>query len=132
MRLLNTSSGRLQFFEPNQAPDYAILSHRWLGAEDELRYHDISDESAHDKRDYAKAHGACNLAKADGYDWIWIDSCCINQESAADLQESINSMWNYYARANVCYVYMQDVLNSEFQCGPEFQASDWFQRGWTL
>jgi hypothetical protein len=81
---------------------------------------------------FSKVEGACKLAADDGYDWIWIDSCCIDKESSADVDKSINSMWTYYSRSNICYVYMADIRDCEAGRGISFQKSEWFTRGWTL
>ncbi|KAN0095794.1 hypothetical protein V8E51_016505 [Hyaloscypha variabilis] len=81
---------------------------------------------------FSKVEGACKLAADDGYDWIWIDSCCIDKESSADVDKSINSMWTYYSRSNICYVYMADIPDRDAGRGIRFQDSEWFTRGWTL
>jgi hypothetical protein len=138
MRLLNTKS--LELSRPytlSEIPDYVILSHRW-GTE-EVTFADIShapiselQSQARIKNGFAKIQGACELALQDGYAWIWIDSCCIDKSSSAELQEAINSMWRYYAESNICYVYMADVPDSEAGWGPMFAMSEWFTRGWTL
>ncbi|KAH7417950.1 heterokaryon incompatibility protein-domain-containing protein, partial [Cadophora sp. MPI-SDFR-AT-0126] len=130
MRLLNTESLELRFFMPSSVPDYVILSHRWNAqTSEECSFEDmtqtpISDPNcaARKKQGFLKIQGACRLALRDQYSWIWIDSCCIDKSSSAELQEAINSMWNYYAESNNCYVYMAD----------RFRESEWFTRGWTL
>lgn len=43
-----------------------------------------------------------------------------------------NSMWNYYAESNICYVYMADIQDSEAGWDQRFSKSEWFTRGWTL
>ena len=68
--------------------------------------------------------------------WVWIDTICINKSSSQELSEAINSMFNWYANAEECYVYMKDVPPVE-QVPPHdfwraFDSSDWFLRGWTL
>jgi hypothetical protein len=75
------------------------------------------------KDDFIKVQGACQLALQDGYAWIWIDSCCIGKSSSAELQETINSMWRYYAESNICYVYMADVADIEAGWGHMFAKS---------
>lgn len=80
------------------------------------------------KRDFQ----ACQLALQNGYAWIWIDSCCIDKSSSSELQEAINSMWQYYAHSNVCYVYMADVPDAAAGWGKMLAKSEWFSRGWTL
>jgi hypothetical protein len=139
MRLLDTKSLELsRSFVPTEVPDYAIFSHRW--SNDEVIFSDISSSTINLHRDvqfrkpvsFAKIQGACRLARTDGYDWIWIDSCCIDKSSSAELQEAINSMWRYYAESNVCYVYLADVPDAEAGWGSLFTKSTWFTRGWTL
>nr|VWO94662.1 N/A [Ganoderma boninense] len=63
----------------------------------------------HDPELSFKIRGACKLARADGYRYIWIDSCCIDKTSSSELSESINSMFQWYARADVCYAFLVDV-----------------------
>lgn len=45
--------------------------------------------------------------------WLWIDTCCINKDSAAELSEAINSMFRWYLNAAVCLAYVADVEKSE-------------------
>lgn len=138
MRLLNTKSLELSRpYAPDEVPDYVILSHRW--STEEVTFADISEEPISQlqsqtgtKDGFAKIQGACELALRDGYAWIWIDSCCIDKSSSAELQETINSMWRYYADSNICYVYMADVPDSEAGWAQMFARSEWFTRGWTL
>ncbi|KAH8178212.1 heterokaryon incompatibility protein (HET) domain-containing protein [Sarocladium implicatum] len=137
MRLLNTASLELKLFMPEYAPDYVILSHRWTPEEvvfDDFAVGNIASPNhpARSKIGFGKVLGACQKAADDKYDWIWIDSCCIDKSSSAVLQESINSMWQYYANANICYVYMADVPNQASGWTPQFLESEWFDRGWTL
>ena len=49
-----------------------------------------------------KVRRACQTARAHGYRYIWIDSCCIDKTSSSELTEAINSMFNYYSHALVC------------------------------
>jgi hypothetical protein len=140
MRLLNTRS--LEFscvYVPNRVPDYVILSHRW-GSE-EVTYADIiqaplSEPTSvtRNKSGFLKVQGACTLALQNVYEWIWIDSCCIDKSSSAELQETINSMWRYYKDSNICFAYLEDVVDSEAGWGIDQPVgkSEWFTRGWTL
>lgn len=52
---------------------------------------------------------SCELALEDGYDYIWVDTCCINTESSAEVSEDINSMFRWYASIAICYTYLSDV-----------------------
>ncbi|KAI0349965.1 HET-domain-containing protein [Trametes cingulata] len=136
MRLLHVQTCQLRLFiDPASRPRYAILSHVWQAHEwsykdvDRLReYHDprarISD----------KIRSFCILAEREGFEWIWIDTCCINQTSSAELSEAINSMYLWYAQAVVCYAYLHDVSTDGSPAAQEdrFAQSVWFTRGWTL
>ncbi|KAK5712629.1 hypothetical protein LTR17_017882 [Elasticomyces elasticus] len=79
--------------------------------------------------------------------YIWIDTCCIDKHSSAELSEAINSMYDWYHRARICFVYLSDVSWSGASCGnggkvgetaivpwllEDFRKSEWFSRGWTL
>lgn len=70
----------------------------------------------------------------DNLSYIWVDTCCINKESSRELDEAINSRFNWYKDAVRCYAYLQDVHSSDVLQAPlpEFCASSWFTRGWTL
>lgn len=70
-----------------------------------------------------------------GIEWIWIDTCCIDKSSSAELNEAINSMFRYYADAYACLAYIQDVRSCHHAPSTvllDFQKSSWFTRGWTL
>ncbi|KAL8895365.1 MAG: hypothetical protein Q9192_003680 [Flavoplaca navasiana] len=87
------------------------------------------------KQGFSKIKNSCDLALRDGYDYVWVDTCCINKESSAELSEAINSMFRWYKRAAICYAYLSDVdINNvnETSVEHQFQQSQWFTRGWTL
>ncbi|EIW61091.1 uncharacterized protein TRAVEDRAFT_86691, partial [Trametes versicolor FP-101664 SS1] len=82
-----------------------------------------------------KIKAICKVARDAGYKLVWIDSACIDKSSSAELAEAINSMFELYRLADVCYVYLVDVPDSKED--PEhhtsmFQHSRWHGRGWTL
>ncbi|KAI1792647.1 hypothetical protein LXA43DRAFT_887131, partial [Ganoderma leucocontextum] len=82
-----------------------------------------------------KVRRACEAARADGYDLLWIDSCCIDKTSSAELSEAINSMWLWYnGSAAVCHAFLADVPGDDDVDAKDsrFRASRWFRRGWTL
>jgi hypothetical protein len=72
----------------------------------------------------------------DGYEYIWIDTCCIDKSSSAELSEAINSMFRWYQEAAVCYTYLSDgpprKEGDPWKEGSKFRESRWFTRGWTL
>jgi ankyrin repeat protein len=127
MRLLKTDTIQVQTFEYGDIPPYAILSHRW--GKDELTYQDLeaSAETRERKEGFKKVKQCCSKAKADGFDYVWIDTCCIDKTSSAELSEAINSMFNWYYQAERCYAHLADVPSKS-----SFKDSEWFTRGWTL
>ncbi|KAH8590635.1 heterokaryon incompatibility protein-domain-containing protein, partial [Bisporella sp. PMI_857] len=126
MRLLSTKTLQLTEFV-GEIPYYAILSHRW--EDEEVLFEDIRTppEYGRKMKGYRKIEGCINQAKMDGWEWVWIDSCCIDKSSSAELSEAINSMFRWYRDAQVCYTYLSDVL---WEAG--FMKSKWWSRGWTL
>ncbi|KAF5343104.1 hypothetical protein D9758_016011 [Tetrapyrgos nigripes] len=154
MCLLHTKTLKLQEFYTN-IPCYVILSHTW-GAE-EITFQDIQSlatltdtwesdrhitfedvqsffHTAQLKKGYTKVVHACFRARANTFDWIWIDLCCIDKESSAELSEAIISMYQYYKDAAACYVYLSDVSAKYHPQNTKsnFKDSKWFTRGWTL
>ncbi|KAM5546210.1 hypothetical protein V8D89_000336 [Ganoderma adspersum] len=81
-----------------------------------------------------KIREACRVARENGYRYLWIDSCCIDKTSSSELSESINSMYQWYALADVCYAFLSDVPAEEDHWAEDslFRACRWFTRGWTL
>jgi hypothetical protein len=132
MRLLNTATLQLDKF-CQDIPDYAILSHRW--EDDEVSYQDLQANKTQDGAGYRKIQRCCEKALRDGYVWVWIDTCCIDKTSSAELSESINSMFKWYQAAAQCYAYLSDfeeVICEGSRWHPSFRDSLWFTRGWTL
>ncbi|KAH9936759.1 heterokaryon incompatibility protein-domain-containing protein [Epithele typhae] len=82
-----------------------------------------------------KVQSFLELAEKHGHEYAWVDTCCINKESSAELSEGINSMFRYYALSAICYVYLSDVEYSDTDSGKMWRAflnSRWHRRGWTL
>ncbi|PVH72247.1 HET-domain-containing protein [Cadophora sp. DSE1049] len=127
MRLLNTITLKLESFFGRELPIYAILSHTW--GDEEVTLQDmVNPVEAESKPGYAKLRGCCKKAAEDGYAYVWIDACCIDKTSSAELSEAINSMYIWYKNSDVCYVHLSDV-ETPFEA---FKHSRWFTRGWTL
>ncbi len=81
-----------------------------------------------------KITSCCDYARSQGHPNLWIDACCIDKTSSAELSEAINSMFTWYSQADVCYVFLSDVSSSEnpVEKLSSFRRSIWFKRGWTL
>ncbi|KAH7007950.1 uncharacterized protein B0I36DRAFT_378688 [Microdochium trichocladiopsis] len=102
MRLLRTDDLRFEEFHGHRVPPYAILSHRWR--ELELSYHDLGHTAIEPRaQSYRKIMSSRDEARRATYQYIWVDTCCINKSSSAELQEAINST------AMVYFAYLDDV-----------------------
>ncbi|KAL5379256.1 hypothetical protein DPSP01_008531 [Paraphaeosphaeria sporulosa] len=109
-----------EFYESESVPLYAILSHRWMHVQRNGKYRAL--EISHreflagtgDEKGYEKIDKACEAVRdlsqklVLDLEWIWIDSCCIDNNNNEEHSEAINSMYD---------------------CD---KPSEWFKRGWTL
>src|ERR1700761_1568458 len=116
MRLLQISpDGGFRLTEDlaeNEKLQYAILSHTWGEDVDEVKFEDLIQGIGSEKKGYRKILFCVKQALRDGYHYIWVDTCCIKKLEDAitpELQNAINSMFRWYQRAAVCYVYLSDV-----------------------
>jgi len=148
MRLLYTTcDGRLRWTDDligDKIPPYAILSHTWGGQEaafkDLRNYSNLEEVDGKVQEGYRKIFFCAQQAKRDNLDYFWVDTCCIDKSSSQELQEAINSMFDWYQNAKKCYVYLSDVecntpdadSESSRRWKPAFRKSRWFTRGWTL
>ncbi len=136
MRLLHASRGEIKsFIVDDEIPPFAILSHSW--GEEEISFQDWRDTPTAElslRKGYLKIRYCCEQALRDGLEWVWVDTCCIDKTSSAELSESINSMFRWYSNSKICYAYLSDVSRNDSQSmfDSEFSKSRWFTRGWTL
>ena len=126
MYLINTSTFVMKEFSIG-IPPYAILSHRWGSPESEVSFKDFRRGSKVGTPGWAKIHKFCEVARRNGWEWAWVDTCCIDKRSSAELSESINSMYRWYEEAAICYAFLEDVHEHS-----RWHMSEWWQRGWTL
>ncbi|KAI0530392.1 heterokaryon incompatibility protein-domain-containing protein [Xylaria digitata] len=129
MRLLNVKKELVEEILNPVTPKYAILSHMW--EDGEVSFSDMESSSYKEKKGYEKIEMAMKLAKEDGLYYVWVDTCCIDKSSSAELTEAINSMYRWYERSEVCYAYLSD-FPSDLPLTTSLQHSRWFTRGWTL
>ncbi len=156
MWLLDTRVLKLHYFASPEAVEegYMILSHVWdeskeleMSFQDVQRIYERCAASGENPRDLVntKIRKCCELGERHGYKWAWIDTCCIDKTSSAELMETINAMYQYYALSLVCYVYLPDfwhedrpgkvranLLHTRYPHTQPLIKSRWQRRGWTL
>jgi hypothetical protein len=139
MRLLefnNDGEFSLATFFADKIPQkYAILSHTW--EEEEVTFEDLQSGTGTKKAGYNKIRFCGEQARRDSLQYFWVDTCCIDKSSSAELSEAINSMFRWYRESTKCYVYLSDVsrtaVNTDNLAWESlFPNSKWFTRGWTL
>lgn len=128
MHLINVDTFRREEFYRTEVPKYLILSHTW--EHDEVSFQDFHHPDTAHKRGFAKIREACARTRELGYRYIWIDTCCIDKTSSAELSEAINSMFRYYEEAERCLAYLSDVAPGVDVA--DMSSARWFTRGWTL
>ena len=107
---------------------YVTLSHRWGKFEPLLR--DIHGRVIYDldpTDGISKLQSFCLACGQRGYLWAWSDTCCIDKESSAELQEAIGSMFSWYRLSALTMVHLSDTSDAG-----ALTNSMWFKRGWTL
>lgn len=148
MRLLRYDSSRdrhVTLNVPDDVPPYAILSHTWGEDDEEVKYNELSQRRVKKKSGYKKIQFCGLQAKKDNIQYFWVDTCCIDKANHVELSEAITSMFRWYQRAAICYVYLSDVSFVQSSSGTtdaeedprcvweaDFRKSRWFTRGWTL
>ncbi|KAG6007739.1 hypothetical protein E4U21_005578 [Claviceps maximensis] len=160
MWLINTATLTLECFHGHDIPAYAILSHTWgleeLSFEEFQQQHPGRGKTAqteqHEteaKAGYRKIVATCARARHDGCLYAWVDTCCIDKTSSAELTEAINSMFRWYRDSRICYALLSDldagpvsdaatespsdsILDQHRHAHERLRHCRWFTRGWCL
>ena len=127
---------RLSRNDQRRRPVYAILSHTW--GKDEVSFQEVEAGTGKNKAGWEKIQFCARQAAADGLQYFWVDTCCIDKKNAVELDAAINSMFRWYQNAARCYVYLSDVSKPDTRADTQrereeaFRESRWFTQGWTL
>jgi Heterokaryon incompatibility protein (HET) len=138
MRLINTATLQLEEFFSSAVPEYVILSHTW--GKNEVSLQQFRNGAVNEK-----IKKCCAQAQRTGFRYAWVDTCCIDKTSSAELSEAINSMYRWYQNAALCYTILEDFTIDDWMknwwdgsaqawldSSPRFRSCRWFTRGWTL
>ncbi|KAF5968826.1 hypothetical protein FBULB1_10542 [Fusarium bulbicola] len=126
------------FDDASAYPPYAILSHCWYSSEHELTFKDFEDLSQHtSKPGYSKIVSACHAAVTQGYEWLWADHVCINQEDTVEKKETIKKIHSLFLEAGICLGYLSEIPNANIKdddkevLTSDARKSRWASRAWT-
>ena len=117
-------------------PEFAILSHTWWEGEisflDMMAIKSDPEHAATKRPGYAKIVQTCKQAIKDNISYVWVDTCCIDKTSSAELSEAINTMYRWYQQAKTCYAVLNDFDTSDADVETALSRCRWFTRGWCL
>jgi hypothetical protein len=99
----------LVLFSDDDLPPYAIISHIWTEGQ-EVTYSDLVAGTGKDKTGYTKIRFCGERTEADGLEYFWVDTCCIDKSTSYELYTATNSMFCWYQLASKRYIYLSDVL----------------------
>ncbi|CRK39644.1 hypothetical protein BN1723_015559 [Verticillium longisporum] len=118
MWLLKTDDLTLHCFF-GSIPKYSILSHTWEA--EEITHQEMLNptDEVRRKAGYQKIHACAAESRKLGYSYTWVDTCCIDKSSSAELSEAINSMFSWYRDS-------EEVLAP---ANVKFYAADWTAMG---
>lgn len=122
---------------------YAILSHCWGPSEKEIQKEEMENLSKvmlekgeiRNHEGYQKILRSSEQARKRGLDRIWVDVCCMDDESRSE----VNDSFRWFKDSEQCYVYLHDIEDVVIPTVPNlerFPESEgwpkWFSRSWTL
>jgi hypothetical protein len=113
---------------------WIMFSHTWEGREPTLKdvdlVHSVWELDGSPLNE--KLLQFCRTARDNGYRWAWSDTCCIDKDTSAILNQSLVSMYSWYEKAAETLVYLADVPPSAEPDDLALTNSRWMTRAWTL
>ncbi|KAF2232043.1 hypothetical protein EV356DRAFT_525619 [Viridothelium virens] len=89
--------------------------------QDEVSFEDCQNEGQFpNKAGIEKVSNVCKKASEENFQYIWIDTCCINKNSSSELQEALNSM--YRCRWMTRGWTLQELISPAYM---DFYDMDW-------
>ncbi|KAI6041650.1 hypothetical protein EDC04DRAFT_3089035 [Pisolithus marmoratus] len=111
---------------------YVMFSHAWQG--NEPLYQDVKEaKSVWDLSDTPlneKLRNFCKESHRLGHNWAWSDTCCIDKTTSSILNQSLTSMYKWYADSAATIVFLAGVAHPS-KLG-DLSRSFWMTRAWTL
>ncbi|KAI6017126.1 hypothetical protein EDC04DRAFT_2902662 [Pisolithus marmoratus] len=111
---------------------YTMFSHVWQG--NEPSFQDVNAAktvwSLPDTPLSQKLRNFCKETGRLGYHWAWSDTCCIDKASSSILNQSLTSMYKWYADSAATLVFLAGVAHPAKP--GDLGRSLWMTRAWTL
>jgi hypothetical protein len=135
IRLLHCKTFQLREFRGDEVPPYVTLSQTWCPGE--VLYEDLAVRDTKipwpptHKEGWPRIQNSCTLALKDGYEFIWIETCCVDKTNSAERTEEMNSCYKWFQRCAVSYTYLVD-FNITHLGLDQMRLCRWFTRSFTL
>ncbi|KAJ2980764.1 hypothetical protein NUW58_g6863 [Xylaria curta] len=142
------------FLYEEPTPPYVIFSHapgwmnestrQWSNGSHDLafrRMHEFKnpwDESLHSskQRAYQKVFRACECALRLGYQFIWINTVCVDESDSGEMNRSAGAMFKWYSNAEACLVHLPDSYGANHgeKClyTRQEKPCTWWTQCWTF
>ncbi|KIK15326.1 hypothetical protein PISMIDRAFT_115351, partial [Pisolithus microcarpus 441] len=111
---------------------YVMFSHAWQGNEPSFQEVNIlkSVWSLPETPPREKLHNFCQETRRLGHKWAWSDTCCIDKTTSSILNQSLMSMYKWYADSAATLVFLANVAHPSKP--GDLACSFWMTRAWTL
>ncbi|KAI6044461.1 hypothetical protein EDC04DRAFT_2889916 [Pisolithus marmoratus] len=111
---------------------YVMFSHAWQGNGPSYRDVNIvkSVWNLPDTPPNEKLRNLCKETRRLGHIWAWSDECCIDKTTSSVLNQSLTSMYKWYADSAATLVFLADVAHPT-KVG-DLTRSLWMAQAWTL
>ncbi|KAI5980416.1 hypothetical protein EDC04DRAFT_2618677 [Pisolithus marmoratus] len=111
---------------------YVMFSHAWQG--NEPLFQDVNAvESVWNLPDTPlnqKLRSFCEETRRLGHNWAWSDTCCIDKSTSSILNQSLTSMYKWYADSAATLVFLAGIVHPTKP--GDLTRSLWMTRTWTL
>ncbi|KAI5989190.1 hypothetical protein F5J12DRAFT_915856 [Pisolithus orientalis] len=113
---------------------YVMFSHVWQG--NEPSFQDVNKVESKSVWNLPKTplnEKLCNFCKETrrlGYNWAWSDTCCIDKFTSSVLNQSLTSMYKWYADSAATLVFLAHIPHPSKP--GDLARSRWMTRAWTL
>ncbi|KAI6045486.1 hypothetical protein EDC04DRAFT_2598785 [Pisolithus marmoratus] len=111
---------------------YVMFSHAWQG--NEPLFQDVNAvESVWNLPDTPlnqKLRSFCEETRRLGHNWAWSDTCCIDKSTSSILNQSLTSMYKWYADSAATLVFLAGIVHPTKP--GDLTRSLWMTRAWTL
>ncbi|KIK14219.1 hypothetical protein PISMIDRAFT_117382, partial [Pisolithus microcarpus 441] len=111
---------------------YVMFSHVWQGQEPSFQDVNVvkSVWNLPETPLNEKLRNFCKETRRLGHNWAWSDTCCIDKSTSSILNQSLTSMYKWYADSVVTLVFLAGVAHPSG--AGDLVRSLWMTRAWTL